>query len=141
LDGVGGTAMRSTVLADLATLFARLGRDEEARSVLAQSRAITMRDDLLNHMAHGAAEGLLLAHLGDAEGSDQAFREGLRIASDTEFSVDHADIWLARSEAQAGLGDTAGATASARRSLALLEQKEQRPPIQIVRARLAELGA
>jgi len=140
-EGVGGTGMRSTTLADLAIVFVRLGRDDEARAVLAQGRAITMHDDLLNHVFHGAAEGLLLAQRGDAKGSDERFRESLRIAADTEFSVDHADIWLARSEAQRELGDTAGAIASARQALVLLEQKEQRPPIRIVLARLAELGA
>ena len=91
-------------------------------------------------MHHAATEGLLLARRGDAEGSERRFLESLRIAADTEFLVTHGDLWLARSEAQDGLGDTAGAVAAARQALACFERKEQLPPIQTAQARLAELG-
>jgi tetratricopeptide (TPR) repeat protein len=139
-ESVGETGTRSTILAEMALILARLGRDEEAKVALTQSRALSTRHDLLNEMDHAAVEGLLLARQGDSEASEGQFLEGLRIAATTELLVDHAELWLVRSLAREILGDAAGSLAAARQALAYFERKEQVPPIQIALARLVELG-
>ncbi len=140
LASVGETGSRSTTLAHMAVILAQLGRDDDAQTALTQSQAITMDNDLANHLYHAATKGLLLARRGDSEGSERQFLEGLHIAATTELLLDQAELWLVRSLARQSLGDNAGALSAARRSLACCERKEQIPPIRTARARLAELG-
>jgi tetratricopeptide (TPR) repeat protein len=138
---LGETGARSSTLAELSLRLARLGRDDEARAALDESRAITSRGDLLNDMHYSGTEGVLCAHLGDADGARRHFVDSLRIASGTDFAVDHGDLWLARSEAQAALGDRAGAVESAQEALAIFRRKGQAPPIRVTEAQLAAVDA
>jgi tetratricopeptide (TPR) repeat protein len=139
LESAGETGQRSSTLADLAVVLAQLGRDGDARSALAQSRAITADNDLVNEINHAAADGLLLAHRGDRDGSDRRFEDGLRLAITTEFLPVQGELWLARSFAGESLGDKAGALTAARQALACFERKEHVPPIQTAQARVADL--
>ena len=138
-DSVGETSGRSTVLASLALVLAQLGRDDEARAALGTSRAISADNDRANEILHAAIEGLLLAHQGDSEGSEQQFTQGLRIANLTEFLPATGELWLTRSLARDSLGDTAGALTAAREALACFQPKGFVPMIQTAEARIAEL--
>jgi class 3 adenylate cyclase/tetratricopeptide (TPR) repeat protein len=140
LEGVGETSFRSTTTARMAVLLAQLGRDDDAQMALTQSQAITADDDLINQIYHAATNGLLLARRGDSEGSERQFVEGLRLVAPTEWLLDEGEVWLTRSLAREALGDTAGAVTAATKALACCERKEHVPPIQLARARLAELG-
>ena len=123
----------------MALVLVQLGRDYEAQTSLTQSQAISADDDLINDITHAATRGLLLAHRGDSEGSEEQFAEGLRIAHTTEFLPAQAELWLARSLARECLGDAGGARIAAREALECFERKELVPPIRIARARIAEL--
>jgi class 3 adenylate cyclase len=140
LDAVGETSVRSTRLADRAVILAILGRDDEARTAVAQSRAISQENDLINDVLYATADTLLLAHQGDSEGSELSFLEGLEIVDATEFLPVKGELWLTRSFARESLGDTAGALAAAQQALACFERKGQIPPIRTAVARVASLG-
>lgn len=139
LEGVGETAGRSTVLAQLAGFLVRLGRDEEADVALATSRAVSQPNDLINQISFAGTECLLAAHRGDSRRSEQWFVEGLKIATKTEFVENEGELWLTRSLAQEALGDRSGALVAAREALARVTRKQFIPPILATRARIAEL--
>ena len=139
-ESIGETGGRSSTLAELGVVLALLGRDDEAQAAVTQSQVITQERDVINDVNHAVAEGLLLAHRGDAESSEQRFEAGLRSAAATEFLMAEGELWLARSFARESGGDAAGALTAARRALACFERGEQLPPIQTARTRIAGLA-
>lgn len=139
LEGAGVTGVRSGALAQLAVLLAQLGRDDEARGALSQSRALSQDNDLSNDITWAAADGLLFAHQGDSDGSERQFVDGLRIAAGTDLLLDQGEVWLARSYARGSLADAEGALTAAKEALACFERKGQVPPMQTAQARVAEL--
>ena len=139
-EGLGETGGRSTTLAELGVILALLGRDDEAQAVVTQSRAITQERDAVNDVNFAAAEGLLLAHRGDSDGSEATFEAGLRNVEATEFLMATGELWLARSYARESLGDGPGALAAAEQAVACFERGHQVPPIRSARARVAALA-
>jgi class 3 adenylate cyclase/tetratricopeptide (TPR) repeat protein len=135
----GETGLQSTLLAQLAFVQATLGRNEEARQALTESRAISFELDRVNEILFPAVEGLLLAHAGDASGAEAAFEASLAVAATTEFLPEIADIWAARSVARELTGDTSGALDAARQALACCERKGSVPPLLLAERRVAEL--
>jgi tetratricopeptide (TPR) repeat protein len=133
----GETGMRSTDLADLALLHARLGRESEAVTALEQSRALGNQQDLANLIYHAAIECLLWARRGDPARSEARFDEGLHLARDVDIVFVHTDLWLVRSTALEVLGDLAGALTAARSALAAAEREGFVPPIRLARDRVA----
>ena len=124
---VGETGNRSTILATLALVLVQLGRDGEAESALGQSRTISGDDDAVNEICYATTEGLLLAHRGDSEGSEQQFAAGLRIVASTEFLLLQGELFLNRSLARKQLGDTDGALTAARDALDCFRAKGVHP--------------
>ena len=137
----GETGSRSTVLATLALLLARLGRVEEPQAILGESRRISGSGDLINDLFWATTEGLLHAIEGAREESELSFDAALEVAAGTEFMFHEGLLWLVRSEARELLDDRAGAIDAAHRALSLFERKGFGAPIEVVRARLAGLGA
>ncbi len=136
----GDTGARSTVVATLAALLARLGHEPEAWSAIARSRALGQADDLVNAIAVGSAESLLLARRGDAAAAAERFEATLAVALRTEFVTELARLWADRSVGLELLGDRAGALAAAREALAVWERRGEVPAVEAARRRTAALG-
>ena len=115
LERRGETGNRSTMLGLGAWMLALSGRDDEATTAAADSRRFGAPDDAVTQILWRAAEGVVLARRGDAEGADRITTEAVGIADGTD-SMEVGAAWLSRSLALAASGRRTEATEAARRS-------------------------
>ena len=137
----GETSMQSTRLAELAFVLARQGRDDEARATMVKCRAISQPSDVVNEIFLAIADGLVLAHEGKGEASEERFADGLDLLAETQFAPDYGHLWIARSAAREALGDASGALTCAREALAVAQSRGHVPPLRVARERVAECAA
>jgi len=141
LEGIGDTAYRSTILAEIAHSLTVLGRRSEAEDYLERSRRISHGADALNEIWYALTEGLMWSEVRSREAGEQRFDECLELLAQTDFVPIIGEHWLARSSVRERHGDVSGALDAATRALAIAEAKGEVCPIEYARSRVAALSS
>jgi tetratricopeptide (TPR) repeat protein len=130
----------STLVAMLAIVLVSTGERAAAREALDHARRITARDDVINFVFTGFAEGLLLAHEERLEEAEAVGRHAVELADRIDFCFGRplAHSYFAETLALVGKPDEAARHADT--ALGILEGKGDVMLAARVRERLAAVG-
>ena len=131
LAEAGEHGFRSTIGTFLAEVLARLGRADEAETVIDESERLAVHDDAATVLGLARARSVVAA----ARGLHEEAIEAVRLADATEYLDERADLYMmlgdallaaGRSNESADALGTAAAVAEQKGSLTLAEQARER---------------
>jgi class 3 adenylate cyclase len=140
LAELGETGYRSTVAGFLAEALYELGRDDEAQEILDLVAQIAQSDDVEPQLRLRTVGARLLARRGDHEAAVRLARQGIELASTTDYLDLNAQAHLALAEVLRASGSP-GETDALRAALDFYERKESVPMIDFTRTLLTAAAA
>src|SRR6185437_6915113 len=117
LGALGEAGFRATMASFLAEALYRLGRDEEASSMLEVAGELAEPDDVDVLARSRAVQAKILARRGELTQALAAARAAVETAATTDHLVLHGDTLLALAEVLQAGGDTEGAAGALREAL------------------------
>ena len=123
LEEAGEHGFRSTIGTMLAESLARLGRIEEAETLIQASERLAARDDVATAIGVARARAFVAAARGSNEEAIARAEEAVRVADATDYLDERADLYLHLGETLIAAEQRDAAAAALRAAIALADQK------------------
>jgi tetratricopeptide (TPR) repeat protein len=125
-ESMGETGRASTLTANLAEVFYRQGRLDEADELALRARALSAEDDVSTHVGSRLVRGKVLARKGSIAEGERLVREAWELASGTQYLPQQAGAANALAEVLTLAGKAEESSDFLRLALELHEQKGNR---------------
>jgi tetratricopeptide (TPR) repeat protein len=141
LARMGETGVRATVVGVLATVLARLDRDDESVQYVEEGRALAAEDDFDAQARWRIALAGVLARRGELAGAELSAREAIALLEPSDFIDLHADALNVLGDVLARSRRPEEAIAAVEHAISFYEQKGNVVSAEASRVALNELRA